>query len=127
MGKCSRQKFEKSGGQQVGATTTNEPASFRSARDGAVVKKNGSYLASRLTGHSGLEGGQSGRRFMVPPSNKNLRREKNKNKKDHPNSQTCADFFDENWRGLQPYSTFLVKSVQIDRFLQKPCYAIHRY
>jgi len=42
---------------------------------------------------------------MVPPSNKNLRREKNKNKKDHPNSQTCADFFDENWRGLQPYST----------------------
>jgi len=70
-------------------------------------EKNRSYLASRLTGHSGLEGGQSGRRFMVPPSNKNLRREKNKNKKDHPNSQTCADFFDKTGGVCSPTAHFL--------------------
>ena len=93
-------------------------------------EKNRSYLASRLTGHSGLEGGQSGRRFMVPPSNKNLRREKIKIKKSPKQSNLCRFFWWnlEAFAALQHiYSTFLVKSVQIDRFLQKPCYAIHRY
>jgi len=91
-------------------------------------KEKGSYLASpRFTGHSGLEGGQSGRRFMVPPSNKSLRREKIKIKKIIQTVKPVHIFFDGNWRGLQPYSIFLVKPVQILRFLQKPCYATHRY